>query len=354
MSPLIRLAVSCFALWLAPLARADLVPSPAPAAAPAPGSATAPAAEPAPPATIDAPEIVTRAEDAKALVRRIEDRKAEDQVQSTIAEELPQTSEKLRERAARANEMLELRPTIDALDDLDGEWRARSVKLADWRLALTHSAQAAEADLAALAVERALWERTREAPEAANLPPATQARLKETIELLAQAEQKLQKKRASILTLQNEVAEEEVVVRGMVERVAQQREDLSKQMFDRDAPPLWSPEAYAPSGDSAFLPEKLRGAVTRRIDLLHEFASLSVSRLQLEALLFVIVLGRAARRAPARAPLAGSAGRPRARRADADLRPPGVRRAPRVGLVDDLGRLSRARACSPSSRGFCS
>ncbi len=283
MSPLTRLAVVLCASWLAlvPRARADLAPPPTPA--PEEVSTAA--------ATIAAPEIVTRAEEAKALVRRIAEQTSDDGVQREIEEKLPETARKLRERTARADEMLELSPTFDAVNDLSNEWRARAQRLADWRLALTKSAQLIETDLVLLQQERVVWERTRDAPEAAALPLGTRARVNETIEALAHAEHTVQRQRSSILTLQNEVAGEELVVRAMVDRVAKQRDDLDKRLFLRDAPPLWSLQAYAPSGDSTFVPEKMRAAVERKLDLLQEFASLSLSRLELEALFFALVLG---------------------------------------------------------------
>jgi small-conductance mechanosensitive channel len=282
-SRLIRLvAVLCTASLLAraPAVRADVVPPP-PAAEPSP----------APALTIPAPEIVTRAEDAKTLMRRVAERATDEGVKNDIEAQLPETSAKLRERTAQADAMLEASATFDALDDLDTEWRAREKRLTGWRLALTQSAKAIEADLALLQQEHALWQRTREAPEAATLPPATLARVSEVIESLTRAEQRLGRQRASILTLQNEVAEEELVVRRVVDRITSDRNELGKQIWQRDAPPLWSPQAYAPSGDVSFLPERMRQAVTRKLDLLREFAGLSISRLELEALFFTLVLG---------------------------------------------------------------
>ncbi len=274
-------------MWLALCAapaHADLAPP-----SPAPPPAAAPAAPPAL-ETIPAPELVTRAEDAKALVQRIRDQTADDPVKLEIETELPETSQKLRERIARANALLEVSPTIDAANDLDNEWRAREERLSDWLAALTQSAKVIEANLILLQQERELWQRTRDAPEAESLPPTMLAREQETIELLARAEQRLQRQRASILNLQNEVAEEELVVRGMVERIRKQRLDLGRRLFERDAPPLWTAQAYAPSGDPTFVPERLRRALTHKLELLREFRSLSLTRLQFEGLVFAAVL----------------------------------------------------------------
>ncbi|MFI5317100.1 MAG: mechanosensitive ion channel domain-containing protein [Myxococcota bacterium] len=266
-------------------AGADVAPS-----APAAAAPTA-APEQVPEATIAAPDIVSRAEDANALVRRISDQTAEDPTKQRIQAQLPETSKRLRERTERAESLLEASPTFNALNDLDTEWQARARRLMEWRLALTHGAQVVEEDRALLQQEREIWMRTRDAPDGGALPPATSARVSESIEVLTRAEQKLQRQRASILTLQNEVAEEELVVRTIVERVAKERADLGKRLLERDSPPLWSAEAYAPSGDSTFVSGRMRAEVIRKLDLLQEFVSLSLTRLELEGALFALVLG---------------------------------------------------------------
>ena len=267
-------------------ARADVVPPP-PSPAPLPGEAAAPA----PPAeVIPAPEIVSRAEDAKNLVRRIHDQNTEGPLQQEIAERLPETSARLRERTARADALLEASPTLDALNDLDNEWRSRLDRLRTWRLGLTRIAQQIEADLRVLQGERELWERTRDAPEAAGLPPATRERISDTLSMVSGAERRLKDQRSQALTLQDEVASEELVVSSMVDRIARQRGDQSKHLFERDAPPLWSSEAWAPSGDPAFVPERVRAAVERKLDLLREFLTLSVARVQVELTIFAVAL----------------------------------------------------------------
>ncbi len=280
----IRLAAALTSVWLALPAAADPVPAPPPAT----GTST-PDAPAAPPEPIAAPEIVNRSEEAKALARRVLDQTSNDSVKDEIESKLPDTSRKLRERFARADALLDGSPTLDALVDLDVEWRARAKSLADWRVALTRSAQLIESDRADLQEEREVWERTSSVPDAA-LPPATRARVGETVDLLAQAEKSLQRLRSQTLNLQSEVAEEELVVGGVVDRITRQRDDLNQRLLQRDAPPLWSRAAYAPSGDPGFLPAKLRAAALRRFDLLDEFRTLSIQRVEIEVSVFALVL----------------------------------------------------------------
>ena len=76
----------------------------------------------------------------------------------------------------------------------------------------------------------------------------------------------------------------------MVDRIARMRDDLSQRLLQRDAPPLWSAAAYAPSGDPSFVPAKLRAAAARRLDLFDEFRKLTITRLEIEASVFALVL----------------------------------------------------------------
>ncbi|HXZ84922.1 MAG TPA: hypothetical protein VEI82_05485, partial [Myxococcota bacterium] len=260
----------------------------------APESGAAAAATPAPAAaplpTIPAPEIASRAETAKSLLQHVADDTAETPLQQEVADELPKLSPKLRERRARAEELLGGAITTAGLNDVDNEWRARARRLADWRVGLTRRAQALESYRSELADERALWERTRASAAAASLPPATVSRLDETIAALRRGERRLQTQIAAVLELQNEVAEEELVVREVVDRVAKERAEVNKFLWSRDSPPLWSGSAWVSPVGASTLRESVEDALERRLELVGEFAGPSLQRVELEAALFSAVL----------------------------------------------------------------
>jgi potassium-dependent mechanosensitive channel len=273
-------ASACLAFALG--ARADVAPD-------ANAQQTAPAA--AAPVPIPAPEIASRAEAAKTLLQHIaEQQSAEDPVRAEVAAKLPGASEKLRSRRTQAEALIAGSPTTSALNDVDAEWRARAKRLADWRVALTRSAQNLDANRSQLADERAVWERTREGAADAGLPPATQTRVNETIAALSAGEARLRAQVSAVLELQNEVAEEEIVVREVVDRVAKKRAELGKQLWMRDTPALWTAAAWASPGDGATLRDSLAEALQRRVELVQEFFALSVERVELEGALFVAVL----------------------------------------------------------------
>ncbi|HTO70999.1 MAG TPA: mechanosensitive ion channel domain-containing protein [Myxococcota bacterium] len=287
MSPFRRfLLLLAAALCVACLARGAAADAAADASAAAPAAAQAPA--PAP--TIPVPEIVSRSETANALIQRLAEQQPEAQLRDDIESQLPATTERLRRQRGRVESVLEGTPTLIGLVDMDNEWRARATRLAAWRIALTSAAKSLDVDRTDLAAERTLWERTRAAAESGALPAATLARVNDTISGLADADRALQKRVKAILELQNEVAEEELTVRDVVDRVEKRQAELSKELWSRDSPPLWSAAAWAAPGDRTTVPQKLEAAIQRRIELLEEFADLSLQRVRLEVFAFVFVL----------------------------------------------------------------
>ena len=275
------------ALWLAltPQVHADAASETSPGANP-----NAPAPAEAQPETIPAPEIASRAETAKSLIQQVGEQALEDPVRKEIEDKLPEMAAKLRERRTRADELTGGLATPAGLNEVDNEWRARATRLADWRLALTHTAQILEAQRADLTEERELWERTRAAATSGALPQETISRVDETVAGLRAGEAKLRARIASILVLQNQVAEEETIVDDVLDRVAKRRADLNKVLWTRDSPPLWSAAAWVAPKGVPTLSDGIREAVGRRVELLLEFSGPAIQRIEAQVAVFVAVL----------------------------------------------------------------
>jgi len=261
-----------------------------PAAAPAAEPETAPA-PPEPPKSIPAPEIVGRSEELKNQLRQMEARSAPDAAELDVEAKLPEFSAKLRERAARADEVLSASPSLEVLSDLRSEWRARATRFTDWRLALTRRALAIEAELETIDLQQAEWERTRDSAGAAGLPEATRERVAETLQALKDAEKAIKKRRTSVLALQNDVAQEELLVSSQLERITALQKQMQSRLFARDAPPLWSPQAYVSTTEPTVGQTALQASVTEAIDELVEFVQLDSGRFVLQGVIFVLVFG---------------------------------------------------------------
>jgi potassium efflux system protein len=274
------------ALWLAAVpVVAQEAPAPA-AATPAPAAPEVPAA----PVPVPAPEIVGRSEELKAELKHIESRSAPDATELEIEAKLPELTSKLVERSARANEVLEGPVSIEALSDLSSEWRSRSEALAAWRLALTRRAVAIEAEIDGLQRFEDEWQATRDSAAAAGLPQATRERVSETLAALNETQKQTKRRRTHILALQNDVAQQELVVTGVLDRVSTLRKELQSRLFARDEPPLWSPEAYVRNADPTPVHERVLKNVSEVIGELGEFIRLDVNRFVWQLVVFVLVL----------------------------------------------------------------
>ena len=282
----LRKALMVAALALAAL-QARGQEAPAPEAAPAaPAAPTAPAA----PNPVPAPEIVSRSEELKLELRQIVDRSAPDPTELEIGTKLPELSSKLIERSARANELFESSISLEALADISSEWRARSEGLTAWRQALTRRAVGIEAEIDNLQRLEDVWEATRDSAAAAGLPQSTRDRVEETLQALNDTQKQVKRRRTHILALQNDVAQEELVVSGVLDRVASLKKELQSRLFARDEPPLWSPEAYTRAADAAPLRERVRTNVFESIGELREFMRLDANRFLWMSVIFVFVL----------------------------------------------------------------
>ncbi len=258
------LIVAAFALAAG---RVPAQEAPGPAAAPV---APAPA-EPAPPTPVPAPEIVGRSEELKAELKQIEARSAPDATELEIEAKLPDLTSKLAERAARANELLSSSPSLEALSDLSGEWRARAERLTSWRQSLTRRALAIEAEIDSIDRAEEQWEATRESKAVAGLPPSTLERVNETLQAVNATQKQVKRRLRHILALQNDVAQQELVVSGVLDRVGGLRDQLQSRLLARDEAPLWSPDAYRRPADAGILADRLRSGIDETLSELAEF-----------------------------------------------------------------------------------
>ena len=271
------------------LAAAQGVAQEAPAPAAAPPALVTPT-PPEAPAPVPAPEIVSRSEELKLELKQIEARSAPDAIELDVATKLPELTSKLSERSARANELFESSISLEALADLASEWRARSEGLTAWRQALTRRAVAIEAEIDNLQRAEDQWEVTRDSALAAGLPQTTRDRVSETLQALNETQKQVKRRRTHILALQNDVAQEELVVSEVLDRVASLRKELQSRLFARDEPPLWSPDAYTRAADVAPLRERLRTNMAETVGELGEYIRLDTNRFVSQGVVFVLVL----------------------------------------------------------------
>ena len=234
--------VSVLLLCFASVAQAqDASPSPTPSASP-----TATAA----PTAVPLPDIVSASDSALERLNGIQSELSSNKIIDNTTRELAATTKEIdaRELETRRN----VRPGVP-LETL-GEFETRWQKLVDQLTAssrqLTDRATALESDLAQMSVTRTTWKATAELAGKSNAPPEVMQRINKVLQGIDASEEMLQKRRASVLTLQTRVAEQTQRANSALRSIRSAQSAAVTRLWSQDSPPIWSPEVRTAAAQS--------------------------------------------------------------------------------------------------------
>ncbi len=131
-----------------------------------PSAQTSPIATPAPTA-IPLAEVVTQAETAQSNLRDIEADLAADQITATVNGELPVLTREIDARLEENSKILNSRPSLETLRNLENDWTTLGEKLPAWKRDLTTRATELDREIARLAALGDTWQQTLELARAA-------------------------------------------------------------------------------------------------------------------------------------------------------------------------------------------
>jgi small-conductance mechanosensitive channel len=251
----------------------------------APEAAAPPAAAPAAPEAISVPDIASRAEEARASLRSIEQAVALDAEGQRIADELDENRARMRERIADARRLLERKPALSLLSELALDWRATASDLARKRAVLTRNAQIVEDQLDLLTAMRERWDETRRRALAEGAPQPVIQAVDATLTAIRDTRRVVRDQRSKTLTVQNELAQAELEVAELLDPIDRETTRQVETLFEPDAPPLWALEI---PGEP--LRERLRSTLQRRSEALAEWAARERPRFLAQAGIFALVL----------------------------------------------------------------
>jgi hypothetical protein len=141
----------------ATLLRGQTVPAPAPSPTASP---TASPSAPASPTPIPLAEVVTQAETVSGSLRKIETELATDQITTAIERELPVLMSEIDARRVDDERILNSRPSLDTLKNLEAEWQILADKLNSWNVDLTTRATALAREITRLTEMEQTWSTT--------------------------------------------------------------------------------------------------------------------------------------------------------------------------------------------------
>src|SRR5215468_1063180 len=228
------LAGSLLFLCLASGAQAqDASPSPTPS--PSPTATAAPTAVPL-------PDIVSASDSALERLNGIQSELSSNKIIDNTTRDLAATSKEIDARELETRRILRPGVPLATLDEFETRWQKLAEQLTASSRQLTDRATALESDLAQMSATRTTWKATVELAAKSNAPPEVMQRINQVLKGIDASEELLQKRRASVLTLQTRVAEQTQRANSALRSIRSAQSAAVTRLWLQDSPPIWSPE----------------------------------------------------------------------------------------------------------------
>jgi len=241
---------------------------------------------PAGPTAIPAAEIAQRSEQAAVTLRDISARLAPDPRIVELDSLVPLFADSLRRLEADSLELAGLR--MHELEAREQLWLGLDGQLRGQLTVLERRSADLEAERDILAGIRGTWIATLESAREQELPRASVQRVRSLLASVDSAETRLRNRRAVVLTLQTRLAGAGVRITTQLEWIQEARRQAQLRILAADSPPLW--KAFAGSGGPGAVADRVREGWRQRFATLVQFVSASKDRIQIHAVVFVLML----------------------------------------------------------------
>jgi small-conductance mechanosensitive channel len=255
-----------------------------PSASPAP-------AEPPQTAVLPIPlsDIAARAQSVDQVLRRAREQLAPEVRITSIEAALPGVTARLQEESDALEELLPSGPSSEALQEAKRGFRAGGEQLGAWRRLLTSRIENLESPLAEIGQLQHQWKLTQEEARRSGAPGAVLEQVAGVRSGLQGVSEKLKDRRGQLLALQNQIAREELRIEEAIDSLELTERELRRQLFERDAPPLWRAVPEAARRAAPFW-EPVRAGLLRDVEQLRDYVRERSDRLLLHAFLFLVLL----------------------------------------------------------------
>src|SRR6266446_4257155 len=211
---------------------------------------------PPPRAVIPVAEVATQATEVTKLLRTLSAQGAPNPAIATIHKVLPEVSGTIDLELAATGTILQVQPTLEALQTQEQLWQRRQRQTTGWLNVLTGRATQLQDGLHRLADLQKTWTDTRAAAPLANTPEPILQQIDATLSAIAAAQTPLQAQRTAVLDLQSRVAHEVARCGQVLAQIAQVQQQAVTGMLGQDGLPLWRVALWAEARRA--LPERVR------------------------------------------------------------------------------------------------
>ena len=215
------------------LGKTDAKPAAAPATPPPP-------ATPAPSTSaIPLPDVATRSEDLKRLLRGISDKLATADQLAIVQSQLNERSAQLAMQRKETDALLAATPSTLELREQENYWRTKQKETTTARRELHDWANAAQSALQQTAVQQPQWSATlQENQSTPGLGPALDV-IRDSVKRLQQLTVQAQEQLRVVVNLQVEAANQDQAALDVLDELEIAREFQDSRLFERDSLPLW-------------------------------------------------------------------------------------------------------------------
>jgi len=255
---------------------------------------------------IPLPKIADRAEELDHLLREIVGQLSPKSDLLTSERKAAGQADEIRRRAQQTRELLAGTPTPLELEDEHRYWRSRSSEYGEERTLLTLRAAKLEEQIHTLELQQpewvATWTHIRESPGIESVV----ARTKQLLDRIQEAKSQAQDQLNVVLTLQNEISQQDQQISDILLRVREARDGERGRLLEADNPPLWETrrlgrldQGVGPTFHRSF---DRSSATVREFSRAHRLAMVTLGGSYLLSLLIVFKLKRYVDRAQPEVP----------------------------------------------------
>ena len=275
------------------------------------GASPAPTASPAttaPSGPIPLAGVVTQAEFVQSNLRDIDADLAGDQIINTVDTELPALEREIDARLEENSKILNARPSLEALRELQTDWMTLGRTLSSWKRDLTARATVLDREVSRLITFGDTWQQTlnlsasvtqssaqqqdlqsKTTEVVVSTPPEIVERIQATLLAIKQTREQVEKRRAQVLALQNRVAEQGSRVSNALSIVRLARNEVVNRLFVKDSPPIWKVDAYSSSGKTLW--ENIRNTLATQWAELRAYAGRKWPNFIIHAMVLLLLVG---------------------------------------------------------------
>ena len=242
------------------------------------------------PTPIPFSEIVAQAESASASLKELASGISADVTAENVEQNLPAKTEEINAKLEEMARIVEGRPSLERLKNLETEWKTLSKNLPKWTDDLTSRAKKLEGDLEQLNTLEDKWKKTlNELKTSAETPPQVTARIEEIITSTAQIRTQIEVQQSRIVALQSKVAEQQKRVADTLESIKQTRESLVGKLLVQDSPAIWNRDFWTRARTDAA--SSANDSFAAQVKALTDFAVRNSDKILIHFLIFALFAG---------------------------------------------------------------